>query len=167
MCSNDTTDACIIMSCSHLRRLIAALEFFERLSSSESSEKVSAVFSDFCNEYYPAFLSDYIHFTRKHLDDWQAIKEDAESTFEIKCCSASSCKLQRRDIRKRQSRGGGKGKSKCDTDSNLFYRDIMANTHFLLQHLHEHGLRTIPTMPTMLTSPEHKEEEQDVEDTEQ
>ena len=141
----DTTLICYgIDSCSHLKRMLTALRYFELLSAAKGRDKAIALFGDFCDEHYPLFLSDYIHFTRRHIDDAEHIKEAAaQGTYSLKGCSASHCAVQRRSSRRRgamsqQSTGTG------DARAN-FYGDIVANTHFLLHHLREHGLRTIPT----------------------
>ena len=65
----------LIASCSYLRRLITVLRYFELLRISNGREKGCALFGEFCAEYYPMFLRDYIHFTRTHLNDVETIKE--------------------------------------------------------------------------------------------
>ena len=112
----------------------------------QGDEKGSALFAELCAAAYPMFLDDYIHFMRRHSDDAEAIKSDAHEKFGLTNCSISKCKVRRRDSRKRGGEGEG-AKNKGDGEEKHFYGDVMASAHFVLQHLHEHGLRTISTVP--------------------
>ena len=96
-CNTDASDNDRIASCSYLKRLITALRYYELLTISKGREKGGALFSDFCDEHYPMFLSDYIHFTRTHGDDVEAINQDALNKYGLTACAVSQCKVQRRE----------------------------------------------------------------------
>ena len=146
----------IIASCSHLKRFITAMRYHELLTAAKGREKGDALFTDFCGASYPCFLDDYIHFMRRHSDDLEAIKIDAHEKFGLANCAISHCKVQRRHSRRR-------GCEKCSESGKdeHFYGDVMASAHFVLQHLHDHGLRTIATAPN---TAEHKTTEQKDDD---
>jgi len=138
--TNVSTENAIIASCAHLTRFVTAMRYHELLTSSKGRKKGNALFAEFCAEHYPLFLADYIHFMRRHANDAEAIKAEALEKFGLAPCSVSHCKVQRRDSRRR---GGDKGKGKADDGCEHFYGDTVANVHFLLHHLRQHGLRTL------------------------
>ena len=156
-CNTEASRNDRIASCSQLERLITALRNYELLTSSKGHEKGNTLFSDFCDEKYAMFLSDYIHFTRKHFDDVEAINEDAQNKYGLTACAVSQCNVQRREGRRRGHEGGDTDKG-GSSGTKHFHGDVMANVHFLLQHLREHGLRTILTAPTK--TEEHKAEDE-------
>ena len=106
----------------------------------------------------------------------EAIKAIAQSKFGLTHCAASHCKVQRRDSRRRggegcgDSKGNSKGDSKEDSKGNIkgdtdhFFGDVMANVHFMLQHLRDHGLRTISKAPPK--DEEHKAHKEDDDEIE-
>jgi len=131
---------------------MTAKRYYEQLTRSMGREKADARFCEFCAEAYPQFLSDYIHFTRKHINEAEAIKNEALRTFGLRECAASHCKMQRREGRRRNTKHSKQ--KRCDTDN--FYIDIMANAHFLMHHLREYGLRTLPRATTNKETDEEK-----------
>ena len=146
----------IIASCSHLMRFITALRYYELLPAFKGREKGDTLFADLCVESYPLFLDDYIHFTRHHLGDIEAIKTESQKKFGLIHCAISQCKVQRRDSRRRGGKTCGASKGDCDH----FHGDVMANSHFLLHHLIDHGLRTITTALST-TEPKAKKDADD------
>ena len=110
-CSTDSSDNDPIAACSYLRRLIPALCYFELLRVSKGVAKANALFGAFCREFYPMFLRDYIHFTRAHLNDAEAINACAHEKYSLSACAVSHCKVQRRESRRRGGHDckGGKG----------------------------------------------------------
>ena len=163
-CNTTTFHNDLIASCSHLKRLITALRYFELLRISKGREKGSALFGDFCAEFYQMFLNDYIHFTRSHLNDAAAINECAQKKYGFSTCAVSHCKVQRRESRRRTHKAGTDTdtKKRASDDTDRFYSDVMANVHFVLRHLREHGLRTISrALPANAKDEEHKDDDDD------
>ena len=139
----------IVKQCDHLSRIVEALKYYSLLMNAKKLDEGKRLFSDFCDEYYPQFLNDYIHLTTVHSDDLQAIHEDMKTNFAFKGCEMKNCKLERRESKKR----GGKGHVAGGYYSfKHFYTDTMANIHFLMYHLRDCGLRTMHTSRPTATS---------------
>merc|ERR1712013_835015 len=140
-CTPNAPTNALIVSCSHLRRFVTAMRYYELIIASNGRSKGSALFAEFCAESYPLFLGDYIHFTRRHRDDMDALKANAQNVFGLANCAISQCALRRRESRKRGRGKGDDGEGEGEGDD--FHGDVMASAHFMIYHLREFGLRTL------------------------
>merc|ERR1712013_747823 len=154
-CTPNAPTNALIVSCSHLTRFVTSMRYFEVLNALKGRSKGSALFAEICAESYPLFLGDYIHFTRRHRDDMDALKANAQNVFGLAKCAISHCRIRRRESRKR---GRGKGD---DGEGDHFYGDVMASAHFMIYHLREFGLRTLPRLKPK--DGEHKDDDDEIE----
>lgn len=125
-------------SCIAIRRLVAALSYYQLLQVYSNKED-QYLFINFINEIYPFawFMQDLYHFMKKHDDELYEIMYHYTDNGFIKHCDIDSCQNATRHHR-----------IKIDTDQDMsedthlnVYAETMDSFHYLLLHSFETGMR--------------------------
>ena len=127
----------VVMDCMPTRRIIEALQFYQRLNLASNEDKND--FTKFFNDGYTQLLNDWTHFVSKHNDSYE-LEQVFDDIIQNEC-ELRNCPFIINHLR---DRTGDELDEKYQSDHEpfLFLKDLLDGIHCHLYHLWDCGYRT-------------------------